>query len=373
MARASSLPPVGSVLILTKHRYIGDTIVATPLLHAVRRAFPGARVRLATGAAAACVLRGCPDVDEILTSPICPVGTDRRFRAGLRQMLDLRRRDRPDLCLIADRAFGAALAACAAGGRVRSGFDTEGRGCLLTHRVAYGGTRHETELCLDLLRAVAPASVDAPAGLPRLTVTEEEIDAAWARLAERHITPDTLLIGMQPGSKDRVTREWGAERFAAVADGLADQFGARILLLGTADERVVAQRVADAMRTPPPLILSGETGIREALALVACCRLWIANDGGLLHAAVALGRPTVGVFAAAKVARWGYNTPRNRTLFAPPVLSGGSPEAQMRSSLDALCPEVVLSHAADLLGAGRCPESPRAAQIVGERIGCLVS
>ena len=374
------IPPaaVRSVLVLTKHRYIGDTIVATPLLRAARAVYPNARIRLAAGPAAAAVLEGFPDVDEVLTVD-SPPGSPARscIRAKLRQMLGLRRRDRPDVCLVADRSFGGALAAWASGGRVRAGFETEGRGFLLTHPMPSEVGKHEAELCLDLLRALVPETTPgAYSAIPRIQVTREESVAARTRLAEEGMARDAILIGMQPASKDAYTREWSAERFAWVADRLNESFGARVVLLGAAGERRVAQRVAAEMRSAPPLILAGETSIREALALIDCCRLWIGNDGGLLHAAVALGRATIGVFAAAKAVRWGYSGPRNRTLFVPVDTGCASVEDTMRRGLDALTPEAVADAAAELLGgADRSIRDPDRidARNTSSQIGCMVS
>ncbi len=58
--------PVRSVLVVTKHHFMGDTIVAVPLLRAARRAFPEAAITLLTGSAAATVLQHCPHVDSLV-------------------------------------------------------------------------------------------------------------------------------------------------------------------------------------------------------------------------------------------------------------------------------------------------------------------
>ena len=160
------------MLILTKHRFMGDTIVAVPLLRATREIFPDAHIALLTGNEAATALQNCPYGITML--PNDPKTKARSASASarlsvslLQRMSSLRWHDRPDLCLVADRSFRAAAAARLCGGRVRAGFDTEGRGWLLTHPVPYQSDHAETESCLDILRAVAPELPDEPPYDPR--------------------------------------------------------------------------------------------------------------------------------------------------------------------------------------------------------------
>ena len=134
---------------------------------------------------------------------------------------------------------------------------------------------------------------------------------------------DKLVVGMQPGCNDpklnsRV-REWGAERFAVVADRLTRELDAQVVFLGTTSERPYSQRAAEAMQTRP-LVLTGETSLRQALAVIAQCDLWVGIDAGLLHAAVALGPATVGIFGPTKSMQWGHQGPRHRTLVVDPTL-----------------------------------------------------
>lgn len=332
---------VRSLLVLTKYRFMGDTVVASPLLRAARRAFPDARITLLTGPAAVTVLAGCPYVDRFVSYD--PYNTQRGALALLGLTRALRREGRPDLCLVADRSFRSALFALLCGGRVRAGFASEGRSRLLTHPVPYHGEKHETECYLDILRAVAPEPEGEPYDpTPQLWVTDGEREDARQMLAERGVAPGTPLVGMQPAAHDALVREWGAERFACVADRLARERGMRAVLLGSADERPVSERVAAAM-THAPLILTGETGLRQALAAISHCRLWIGNDGGLLHMAVALGLPTVGIFGPTKAVRWGYPPP-HRTMVVYPDTPATDPQT-IRRCLDAITPDAVFEAA----------------------------
>ena len=249
-----------------------------------------------------------------------------------------------DHVFLLNRSLHSALVARLARIPTRIGFDTEHRRPLLTDPVPYDWTKPDRDCALDLLRAIG---IDAEPALPELWVTEEERSNARQRLKSSGIDSGGLLIGMQPGANDPEVREWGAERFAGLGDRLAAEHGGQVVLFGSKDERAVAERVAARMFRRP-VVLAGETTLREALALISVCRLWVGNDGGLLHAAVGLGPATVGIFGPTKASRWGYDDPRHRTMVVMPE-SPATDAGTIRRCLDAISIESVYAEAVAML------------------------
>jgi heptosyltransferase II len=287
------------------------------------------------------LLRGCPYTDEII--PFDPRGGD-RLKRNLALIRELRGR-RFDAAFLVNRSLHSAIVALGARIPCRVGFDTEHRGALLTRRVRYDWSKPERECILDLLRAegIAPT-----AELPELWVSEDERAEASRRLSEAGIDLSRLLVGVQPGAHDPEVREWGAQRFAEALDALAGTIGAQFVLLGGKDERGVSEEVASLAHLARPVVLTGETGLREALAVISHCGLWIGNDGGLLHAAVALGPATVGIFGHTKAPRWAYCTPRHRSVTADPSGLGKDP-LSIRRGLDSITPDSVVTAALSAL------------------------
>ncbi len=308
--------PIRSVLVMTKHRFMGDTIVATPLLRATKHAFPDARITLLTGPPAALVLQGCPYVDRIVRYD--PRGAQRGAVAFFRLLRDLRRPRRPDLCLIVDRSLRSALSALLCGSRLRAGFSSEGRGRLLTHPVPYRKDRREIECYLDVLRSVAPE----PPGLPYdpspiLWITDDERARGAQILAEREEAANGALwrrVGIQPGAS-YTKKQWSAEGFAQVADTLAGD-GFEIVLLGGPDETEASREVARRMRARA-VDLTGATKLRETMGVLAHLSLFIGNDTGVSHIAAGLGVPTIGLFGPTPAHKWGNQGPRDAILTAP--------------------------------------------------------
>jgi ADP-heptose:LPS heptosyltransferase len=309
---------VGSVVVITKHNFMGDTIVAVPLLRGVRRAFPQAQVTLLTGGMAAVALQNCPHTDRILTySPKKEKGVSPflRLLRGLKG--DTGRR--PDLCLVADRSLRSGVIAWATGAAARAGFDTEGRGWLLTHPVPYDPhSRREIESCLDILRAVAPEAERGPYDpAPELWITDAE-RARGAEILREHEATGPVLLGIQPGASYD-GKQWATERFAAAADRLARASGGVIVLLGSGEREVqIARTMRAAMAASTPVVdLTGQTKLRETMGVLPHLTLFLGNDTGVSHLAASLGVPTVQLFGPTSARKWGHVGPNNRVLDGP--------------------------------------------------------
>ena len=320
------------IAVVTKHKYMGDTLIATPLLRGIKQAYPDSHVTLMAGGAALQLLENCPYTDVLLA-----------YKKGDGLFALAQKLAKPDLCFLVDRSFRAGMLGVACGAKQRVGFNAEARGILLTHRVPYLWDKREIVAYLDLLQAVAPGTYDPS---PILWVRDDEKSTARARLTLEG--GGERFIGMQPGANDPYVREWKAEHYALVGDRLSEKYGARVVLFGTNTERKAAEAVA-AQMTYTPLILAGQTKLREAMALISCCDLWIGNDGGLLHLAAGVGLPTVGIFGPTKFARWHYDGPRHRSLASsvPPGIK--VTDDAIRAGLDAITPDRVEQAAQELL------------------------
>lgn len=339
------LQPVRSVLVVTKHNFMGDTIVAVPLLRAARRTFPEATIALLTGHRAKDALAGCPYVNHIeCYDPRCRDFSSLKLGSRLRRVLG----GRPDLCLIADRSFRSAQIALVAGGRARAGFDSEGRGFLLTHRVPYRPDAPEAECCLDILRVVAPEGQDEPPydPAPELWATPAERERGAQILAEQGLHPgEAPIVGIQPGAS-YPAKQWRSDGFAEVADAVSAQ-GARVVLIGYGDrEKEAAQALRQAAKGPQPVDMTGATGLRDTMGVLTHLSLFVGNDTGVNHIAASLGVPTVGLFGPTLAQKWGNVSPRNRVLAAP---DGDLTRLEIRPVVDTACTLLSITTA----GAGR--------------------
>jgi heptosyltransferase-2 len=308
---------VRRILIATKFRFIGDTLLAIPIFRAARAQWPDAHIALLTGKNAGVLLQNNPYLDEIIEFD--PYKSDK----GRRPYLSLVRRLRAgrfDLCLALNRSFHSALTPWLGGIRIRAGFESEGRGPLLNRRVPYDREKSEIACYFDVLHAVAPYAPVNPA--LELWVSEGETRQARERLREASgaDVSRTRLIGMQPGAS-LPRKRWGAACFAQVADALLRQDpGRRIVLIGGPEERDAAEEMlaccVPEMRAQV-ISFAGACDLRGSLALVSELGLFVGNDTAVMHSAVALGVPTVSLFGPTNPRKWGNYGPCHRVLESP--------------------------------------------------------
>ena len=272
--------------------WIGDAVMCEPAIAALRRLFPNAELTLLVKPVVAELFKGHPDVAHIL------VYDDHGQHAGLTgkwRLANALRRGRFDLAILFQNAFEAALLAFLAGVPSRYGYATDGRRLLLSDpvpRPGRGASSHQVEYYLGMLR---PLGCEERAASPRLVLFREEETAMARRLTESGISGAELLIGVNPGSTYGGAKRWLPERFAETADRLAGQLNAKVLIVGARGEEPLAQAIAGQIKAKT-VVLSGRTSVRELMAAVKRCAVFITNDTGPMHIAAAFGVPVVAVF-----------------------------------------------------------------------------
>jgi lipopolysaccharide heptosyltransferase II len=292
--RIAMLTRPGAVkrILVRGTNWIGDAVLTTPALMAIRKGFPKAKNVLLVKPAIAELLHHHPAVDEIV------LYRDPGPHAGLGGKLTLARllrHGRYDLAILLQNAFEAAAITALAGIPNRYGYATDGRSLLLTHRVPLIPKirrRHQLHYYLELLR---PLGIPVEPEPPMLRTTPGEDAEAIEHLRACGVDPKKVLIGLNPGSIYGTAKRWLPERFAAVADRVAAEHGGVVLIFGGRGEEELGAAIA-GMMTAPTLVLSGRTTMRRLMALIKPCRLFITNDTGPMHIATAFGVPTVAIF-----------------------------------------------------------------------------
>jgi len=266
--------------------WIGDAVMTTPALGAIRNAFPAAEITIVAN----------PVVGELFAHhPFCDgviVFDKKKDHGGVGGMLGFCRELRGcrfDTAILLQNAFEAALMAFLSGVRVRAGYRTDGRGPLLTHGVPIGEAEknlHHIDYYLHMLNQLGIGGGD---GQLVLSCTDEEIADARNTMGEGE------WLAINPGAAYGSAKRWYPEKFALVADNLASEYGMRVLIIGGKSEREVSEQIEADMKTKP-LNLCGRTTVREMMAVLSQCRLMVTNDSGPMHVAAAFNVPVVAVF-----------------------------------------------------------------------------
>ena len=294
-------------ILIIKLRYIGDVLLATPVLRALRERFPEARLTMAVNRGTEEVLAGNPDVQEVLVVEKGGLAEQLRF---LREV----RRRRFDAVIDLTDGDRAAILAGLSGAPLRIGFNEEHRwrGLLYT-TVAHVGPSSVHRIEHDLA-ALRPLGIEPKVGQPKLYLSREDDERA-ARLLEEVglVGAGGPLVMFQPGARYWF-KAWPAERFAALADRLTESFGCRVVIGGSGQEQKLAEEVRRQARSTPT-VLAGRTPLRTYAAVLKRCALFVGSDNGPMHMAAALGVPVVALFGPSNPDEWGPRGPAVRVLY----------------------------------------------------------
>ena len=321
--RSASPRPPGSILII-KPCCLGDVLMATPVIAALRRAFPGARIDFAVGTWAQAMVASNPHLDGLVDCG--PVGSGSRY--SWREYLGLVKRIRAggyEACFVLDRSPLISILPFLGGIPQRVGLDSQGRGFSLTVSVPVMGLKHETELYLDTVRAVGIEVKDSkaePFAGDTLTLefypTDEDrrhvadlLGASWEKAARNRGHIGTLDKHRSPGAQAPLVvihpagggnpgmalsaKRWPPQRLAALADRLIKEGAAQACLVGGPDDESIAAAIKDGMRYTPR-DFTGQLTLGQLGALLERCNLFIGHDTGAMHLAVAVGVPVVAIF-----------------------------------------------------------------------------
>ncbi len=266
--------------------WVGDAVMTTPALGCVRATFPEAEIVVVANPLVAQLFQHHPYCDRVL---VFDKKKRHRGLAGFLRFCAALHRERFDLAILLQNAIEAAFMASFALIPRRAGYQTDGRGWLLNLGVASRERKHglhHTDYYLEMVNALGIVGGDR---CLRLALSEEESRWAEAQL------PGKQWIAINPGAAYGSAKRWIPERFAAVADKLADGYGLQVVLTGGPAEREIGSDIEKSM-VHRPLNLIGQTTVRQLMAALARCRLLVTNDSGPMHVAAAFGVPIVAVF-----------------------------------------------------------------------------
>ena len=318
------LAPDAHILVI-KMAGIGDLLLATPALRALRETYPLARIDLLVTPASGGLLNGWDAIDNILVLDKYLFDYPQQILKNPRNLSRLTplwhqlRDGHYDAVLLLHHLtlpFGRLKHQTllrATGAKWRVGLDN-GHGWFLNVRVKDEGfgAMHEAEYNLAIAEAVGATTTNK-----RLTVplNEDEHRSAWHILYE-HEAPNVIthpIIAMHPGSGSYSTaRRWAPERFAQLADTLYTDFGGQLLLLGGPEEAELHQQITGMMQSEMPVrSLAGRGSIKVTAAILEQVDLFVGNDSALGQLAVAGGTPTVTIFGLTHAKAWGPYTGDN--------------------------------------------------------------
>ncbi len=283
---------------------IGDVLFSTPLVRAVRRAFPNAYLAYFGNRRTEQILRRNPHLNELFIyerDEMVRLWRQQPFEAIRTSWQLLRQLRRRRFDLVFDLSLGERYSFLLSmmGVPRRAGFDYRRRGRFLTHQLVIDGfrDRHVITYYDDVLEMLGIRLRNSHMELPTPDLAAGQETDAFARL---QLDAARTVIGVVPAGgvswgMQAHFRRWPKEGFVEVARRLARRERVRILVFGERQDHAICAEIARAVG-PAAVDVSGQTTLEQFIGLIARCDLVISNDGGPVHIAASQDVRTVSIF-----------------------------------------------------------------------------
>lgn len=277
---------------------LGETILTTPVIRAIRRHFPEAYIAYMVAPGREELVSANPNLDEVITYDTVVPRLIYGMAKGSFQM-----------AVVLQPTFRLVLHTFLARIPFRVGFETNAGGKSLLHIAVPNDTnQHETARYLDIARGI---SIEPDSDEPEVFVTKEAQKWADDLLADVGISSSRHLIGLNPGAGSTY-RRWSETGFAKVGDRLHHKYGAQIFITAGSWEGTLPYDLANLMSCSP-IIVTGTTPMQLA-AMIQKCDLFISNDTGPMHMSTAVRTPTIALFGASNPIQWGPVWPQHTVI-----------------------------------------------------------
>ncbi|OIO39301.1 MAG: hypothetical protein AUJ75_01475 [Candidatus Omnitrophica bacterium CG1_02_49_10] len=300
-------------ILLVRTDRIGDVVLSTPAIKAVRAAYPDAYIAAMVRPPMNELLQGSGYLDDVIVYD--KYGRHNSFLSSLFFAFKIKKK-RFDTAVIMHPTTRAHIAAFLAGIPRRIGWRINGKmSFLLTERLEHTkqrGEKHEVEYTLDLIRLMGIEPGDKKVFVARDSDADRRAEDFFK---SNGLVKDRPIIGFNPSSSSP-SKMWPVGRFAVTADRIAGELNADILILSGGEDEALAREMAAAMKVRP-LVACGRP-LKDTVALIARCALFISNDSGPVHIACAIGVPAISIFGRIEPGlgykRWGPTGERSIAL-----------------------------------------------------------
>ena len=295
-------------ILIIRLRFIGDVIISTPVIEALKKAYPDVEISYLAEEMPLEMLKNNPNIKELLINK-------KSKWTDLFETVCMIRRRKYDAVIDVFGNPRSALITLLSGARYRIGWEIRGRGiCYNRHIVRKDIIDPEDrsdciEAYEDVLRLFGIAVSDKKTEI--FLDTEEQLFARNYAIS-LGLNFEKPVIGLQPGSRRGPTMTWPKEKYAELAGKLIEA-GYQVMLFGGPKDKPLVKDIYERL-DHKAFIVEG-LQIRQDIALMKLCNCFITNNHGPLHMAIAVETPTIGIFRPDETFTWfPYKDKRYRVI-----------------------------------------------------------
>ncbi|MFQ6002517.1 MAG: glycosyltransferase family 9 protein [Candidatus Zixiibacteriota bacterium] len=302
---------IKKILVVRQDDRIGNLILTTPFLSALRRFFPGAHISYLLCKTFHTLFSNSNLVDQIFVAkkrqyifhPLSLISFIGKIR---KQNFDLAFDSSDENIFSFNNSFVAYLS----GARYRVGYKKPNSGLFLNLEVPSPLVqRHAAEMHLDLLRFLVG---DFEGNDLEVEVNPENRTSVEKYLKKKNIQPDDSLVGINIGARGR--KKWDLENFTRLADWIIDNFESKVIFIWGPEEKKMIKGIT--LKNQNKQILSDLFPLPVLAALIERCNLFISGDTGAMHLSAAVGTPTLALFLDSDPSKFGPRGKAHKIVYS---------------------------------------------------------
>jgi heptosyltransferase-2 len=281
-------------IIVRMPNWIGDMVMATPILTDLRKAYPNSRITAMCRSPVCDLLKRDPEIDALL----CFSKTSGFSRRSEKKSIVGRfREEKYDLGILLTHSLSSTWQFWRGNVKTRLGYNCNGRRFFLSSSVPLPKGVEKQHLVVTYKGLLKLLGIPISTTNPRLFLSDKEVADAKTLLLQHGVTRKTTLIGINPSATYGLAKCWLPERFRAVAKKLLKNPKDHLLFFGDRQTAPLVKQICGGLG-PRVINLAGLTSLRELTALISLCDVLLTNDSGPMHIADALGIKIVALFGS---------------------------------------------------------------------------
>lgn len=274
--------------------WLGDLVMATPILADLRRHWPDAKITAMCQGVIGQVIQEDPNIDNLFIFKR-PKGW--MNRQSQHELIEPLKKGDYDLGILLTNSLSSAWWFWIGNVQNRIGYATHWRSLFLNSPIPFPSQRETQHLVMTYKMLLEPLGIPVSDTPPRLYLTHEELHTVKEKLYHAGVQPSDGLIGINPGAAYGSAKCWLPERFKELSQRLLKFPNVKIIFFGDkAGQSLVDAICADF--SDRVINCAGKTTLRELMALIQSCHLFLTNDSGPMHIASALGIPLIALFGS---------------------------------------------------------------------------
>lgn len=281
-------------IIVRMPNWVGDVIMATPVLIDLRRVYPEATITAMCRSPMGELLEEFPYIDEIFSFS----KTSRLVRRDeKRNIIEKLRSGNYDLGIILPNSFSSAWWFWQGKVHYRIGYRSSGRSLLLTHPVDFPEDLQKQHLITTYKNLLGVLGIAPSTTVPKLFLKDAELEQARILLSRHGVKPHHRIVGINPGAAYGSAKCWLPERFREVTTRLLQDKDVFVVYFGDLITANLVKEICQGL-SPRVINMAGLTSIRELASLISLCDVLLTNDSGPMHIAGAFNTPVVALFGS---------------------------------------------------------------------------